>query len=308
MKILLTGATGLLGREVTKQLLQEGHEVTAVQRNAGIDLDSRVKVITLDLGSDWDLQKIDFDFEGVIHLAQSREFRNFPGGSQDVFSVNVSSTHKLLELARRNKCKSFVFASSGGIYAASNGSISENSPLEKPGDLGFYLGSKACGEIICQSYSTLLTTVILRPFFIYGTGQNREMLLPRLFDLVSSGKEIKIETPNGMECNPVHVYDAASLVVKSLFLDKSQVINVAGPARLSLKEIVDAIGDAVGRRPVITRTSLRAKNLSAEASVMTALLGRDLLDIRNHIHELMPSTKPFTSQERVKTQIEITSK
>jgi uncharacterized protein YbjT (DUF2867 family) len=53
MKILLTGATGLLGREVMGQLLDEGHDVSVIVRGKASGLDERVTKIELDLGSDW---------------------------------------------------------------------------------------------------------------------------------------------------------------------------------------------------------------------------------------------------------------
>jgi nucleoside-diphosphate-sugar epimerase len=288
MKILLTGATGLLGREVMGQLLDEGHDVSVIVRGKASGLDERVTKIELDLGSDWHPSSLAFDFESVIHLAQSREFRDFPNGSRDVFQVNINSTHKLLELARINGCESFVYASSGGVYADNPGAITEESPIGDPSALGFYLGSKASAEILCQSYSKLLTIVILRPFFIFGPGQNRQMLIPRVFDAVASGEAITLEGPDGMEFNPVHVTDAANLVVKSVSLKSSQVINVSGPTKLTLGEMVRIVANYLGIEPNIRISKEAAKNLSAKNAIMSGLIGRKMLSIEDRLDEIKP--------------------
>ena len=288
MKILLTGATGLLGREVVNQLLDDGHDVSVVIRPEYAGVDDRVSEVRLDLGSDWDPNGLVFDFESVIHLAQSREFRNFPVGSRDVFQVNINSTHKLLELSRLNGCKSFVFASSGGVYADKPGAITEESPLGDPNELGFYLGSKASAEILCQSYSKILTTVILRPFFIFGRGQNREMLMPRIFDAVASGKPILLDSPDGMEFNPVHVADAARVVVKSVFLQRSQVVNVAGPTKLTLGELVRRIAHESRIEPNIRISDQPARSLSAKNGIMSDLVGRKMFSILDCLDEVKP--------------------
>ena len=288
MKILLTGATGLLGREVLSQLLSEGHDLSAVVRSPVSRLDERVSIIKLDLGSDWNPNEVDFNFEAVIHLAQSREFRNFPDGARDVFQVNINSTHKLLELARLNNCRSFVYASSGGVYDDKLGTITEDSPLGDPNELGFYLGSKASAEILCQSYSKLLTTVILRPFFIFGRGQNREMLIPRVFDAVAARKQIILGSPDGMVFNPVHVSDAAALVVKAVNLQSSQVVNVAGPTKLTLGDLVRGIGDELGLEPNIQISDEPARSLDSKNKLMSDLVGRKLFSILDCLSELKP--------------------
>lgn len=288
MKILLTGATGLLGRQVLNQLLNDGHDLSAVARGPDSRLDERVRIIELDLGSDWNPNEIDFDFETVIHLAQSREFRNFPDGARDVFQVNVNSTHKLLELARLSNCKSFIFASSGGVYDDTVGTITEDSPLGDPDELGFYLGSKASAEILCKSYSKELTTVILRPFFIFGHGQNREMLIPRIFNAVASGKQIVLDSPDGMVFNPVHVSDAARLVVEAVNFQSSQVVNVAGPTKLTLGDLVRSMGAELGLEPNIQISEDPAKSLYAKNELMSDLVGRKLVSILDCLSELKP--------------------
>lgn len=50
--------------------------------------------------------------------------------------------------------------------------------------LGFYLTSKYCSELILDNYSSFLTIIQLRLFFVYGMGQRKDMLIPRLIENV----------------------------------------------------------------------------------------------------------------------------
>lgn len=276
----------MLGREVVHQLLNEGHEVTAVTRNRASGLDERVVVIALDLASDWDTSDLDFNFEVVLHLAQSREFRNFPNGSRDIFQVNINSTHKLLELARIHGCKSFVYASSGGVYADTPGVITEESPLRQINDVNFYLGSKLSAEVLCHTYREFFPTSVLRPFFIYGPHQDRSMLMPRLIDNLASGGEIRLDSPDGMVFNPVHVVDAASVVIASIGIEASRIINVGGPERITIGEFVRIAASRLEKVPVVTRTDEDAQNFFTDTSRMQQLLNRRTIGPYERITDL----------------------
>jgi len=79
-------------------------------------------------------------------------------------------------------------------------------------NLGYYLGSKASSEILVQSYSKEMFVGIIRPFFMYGIGEKRNMLLPRLYDRIDNGEKIYLQGKDGIKINPVHVLDAVSAV------------------------------------------------------------------------------------------------
>jgi nucleoside-diphosphate-sugar epimerase len=114
------------------------------------------------------------------------------------------------------------------------------------------------------------------------------MLIPRVFDAVASGEAITLEGPDGMEFNPVHVTDAANLVVKSVSLKSSQVINVSGPTKLTLGEMVRIVANYLGIEPNIRISKEAAKNLSAKNGIMSGLIGRKMLSIEDRLDEIKP--------------------
>ncbi len=122
-----------------------------------------------------------------------------PARALEVFQVNIASTARLLDFAWRAGIERFVYASSGGIYSGGIQTFHETSPVIQPNTLGYYLGSKVSCEALASSYARFMKIMVLRFFFIYGRGQNRTMLIPRLIDNVRQGRPITIQGECGLE-------------------------------------------------------------------------------------------------------------
>ena len=234
-RVLITGIQGLLGRHLASTLNDQDFVIHGVTRGKTHGPKSFIDYLTIDLASDWSIKSLPKQCDVVIHLAQSASFRDFPNSALDIFKVNIESTARLLDYARQAGVKKFVYASSGGVYGNSSQAFKENAPIVPPGKLGYYLGSKACGEILVQSYASNFDVVVVRPFFIYGPGQKRSMLIPRLFDSVATGKPITLQGDSGIRINPIHVEDAASAVAAAIDLNESAIFNVAGSSVLSIR-------------------------------------------------------------------------
>lgn len=264
----------------------EGHEVFAVTREPESSPVSGVTYLVADLAKDnWE-PELPKEVNQVFHFAQSSKFRDFPESASDVFGVNVEATFRLLEYARKSRAQKFVFASSGGVYESTGSPKSENQPIARPKELGFYLGSKAAGEILCQGYASILQTVILRPFFMFGSGQKRSMLLPRIFDAVESGSPIILQGSSGMLFNPIHVSDAAQACIRAAQLDQSLVVNLGGPEVLTLRELALLFGRNLGKDPVFERALGEPSDFVADTELMRSKLWRPQVTVEMAIGEL----------------------
>jgi len=267
-RTIITGADGLLGRFLCHRLSQLGIAVTGIAHSTVKQLNPTVEYRTVDFSSDWSPKFLPYQVDIIIHLAQSANFRDFPNSALDVFKVNIESTARLLEYARQVGAKQFIYASSGGVYGNGAQAFKENAPIVPPGQLGYYLGSKACGEILVQSYASVFQVVVIRPFFMYGPGQNRSMLIPRLMDSVATGKTISLQGDNGIRINPVHVEDASAAVAAVLSLEESATFNIAGPEVLSIREICEGMGRYLDREPVFEQQPGKSNDLIADISAM----------------------------------------
>src|SRR5262249_4890298 len=135
------------------------------------------------------------------------------------------------------------------------------------------LVSKLCSEMLVQAYSHLFETVILRYFFVYGAGQRRSMLIPRLVDRVKSGEPIALQGADGIRINPTYVGDAVAATARAVQIAGRHTINVAGPETLTLRDVGTLIGKAVGREPRFSVSDGKPGHLVADIARMRELLG-----------------------------------
>jgi UDP-glucose 4-epimerase len=268
MKVLITGAAGFVGSRLVAELAAR-HEVVALARGPGPPHDG-VEWVEQDLAEPLSSTKLPSRVDGVVHLAQSRQYRDFPGGAADIFAVNVAGTFSLLEYARLAGARTFVFASSGGVYGFSFERFVEGDPVSP---LNFYLGSKYSAELLIGNYAACFRTVVLRPFFIYGPGQ-QGMLVPKLVEQVLADEPVSIEGKPGLRINPIHVDDVVRVFEPALGLDRSGLFNVAGDEVVTMTELVQLIGKVAARTPQITyRDSAAAGDLVGDNSAMKQTLG-----------------------------------
>jgi UDP-glucose 4-epimerase len=245
--VLLTGATGFIGRHVLGLL--DDHEVIAIARRAPpAALAGRATWILQDLAAGLDPARLPARVDVAVHLAQSERYREFPAGAADVVAVNVAAAAALADYARAAGARRFVLCSSGGVYGARRGPAREDDP---PAPASFYQASKHAAEVLLAPYATLLDTVVLRPFFVYGAGQ-RGMLVAGLAERVLAGETVTIEREPGLRVNPIHVSDAARAVAAAIGADApAGVVNVAGAETVTLTQLVAELGAAAGVAPQI---------------------------------------------------------
>jgi len=284
--VLVTGANGLLGRSLCKLLVSKGLLVIGVVRKEPSNKIAGVSYKILDLETDWNITLLPENIDAVVHLAQSPYFRDFPKNALKVFQVNVASTAKLLEYSYLNKVTSFVFASSGGIYGNGNQAFKENSTISSPGSLGYYLGSKLSGEVMTQSYSEFFNVNVLRYFFIYGSDQQKGMLIPRLMESVLQKKSISLQGEEGIKINPIHVEDAALATYFAIIKDNSAIYNISGPEVLSLRSIANLMGNFYGIEPVFSFVDGLAKDLIGDNESMRNQLFIPTRKLKEHLHEI----------------------
>ncbi len=269
MKILVSGGTGLIGRHLIERLAP-AHELLCLCRSAPpADLQARANWIELDLAKPIDRKRLPESVDGIVHLAQSERYRDFPDGLEDLFAVNVRSTSDLLEYARGAGARSFVLASTGGCYQPAPEPVSEDAPLAPPGP---YFRSKRMAELVAEDYAELLGGAILRLFFVYGPGRG-ERLVTRLAKQISAGEEVVVAGDPGMRMNPIFAGDVAEAIEAALGLVGQEVVNVAGAETVTVTDLVARLGAAIGREPLVRHGGDGPGDLVADTARMRERLG-----------------------------------
>jgi UDP-glucose 4-epimerase len=229
----------LVGSYLLPQLDDLNFEVSTLGRTSSTGHSKNITYINGDLNclDSSAVQKLDFDT--VIYLAQCREFRDFPESSRSIFSVNTAAVIDLLEICRKKRVSKFIYLSTGGVYEGGDEFIHEKSKLVSAGESNFYIKSKLMAEMALSEYTKYLDIVVFRPFFIYGHGQDRSMLIPRLYDKVVSGSAISLQGESGIEIFPLHAADMADAILYSLGGSGSGTFNIAGPTGVTIRHIAE---------------------------------------------------------------------
>jgi nucleoside-diphosphate-sugar epimerase len=178
-RVLVTGASGFLGKYAVGEFLDSGYHVTATGRNphALSEVDApNVDVVATDLEH---LASLELSVDTVVHAAALSS----PWGKwSDFYENNVVGTQHMVDFAEKNNVRRFVYVSSPSIYTGSYDKLdiieSDYDPANK---LNYYIQSKLLAEQLLQDAHTqgrLPELVIVRPRGLLGVGD--PSMIPRL--------------------------------------------------------------------------------------------------------------------------------
>ncbi|HXH19796.1 MAG TPA: NAD(P)-dependent oxidoreductase [Chitinophagales bacterium] len=291
---MITGASGFLGSELVSKLSLKNH-VYALVRNKHAANTANVTFVNINLRSFNELQLGDLKVDAVYYLAQSRRYQDFPASASDMLEVNVAAAVNMAEWARKNQVKRFIYASSGGIYDLPNEPMREDANIQTPHKLGYYFGTKLAAEILLKCYAQYFQTfVIIRPFFLYGPGQNPTMFIPRIINSVATGKEIFLSSEEGIRVNPIFISDAAMACEKIMYLEGNYIFNIAGSEVISLKSLALMIAEIIGKPPFFVYNAQYQKDVIANIELMRKFLHTPSVVLKDGIKRVIQSLNIVT--------------
>lgn len=283
-KILLTGATGLIGKEVLSLLIDE-YECWIIGRHSFDD--ERIHFIEQDIGYPFNLDKFPKQMDYIIHLAQG-DGHNDINNRKKIFDVNVYGMVQLLEYGIKASIKKFLFASSGGLYRQSKKMVSENEIITVSNTLNFYQNTKLCMEVLAQNYQNYYDIITFRFFFVYGPGQKANMLFPRLIENIKEHRTVKIGSLNDIKMNPIYKTDAAQCVYKALkYIHSTQIFNIAGNEIISLGTIVKKIAQKMETDVELKYEDKKQKDMLADTEKMRKFLWIPQITLDNGINKIL---------------------
>jgi nucleoside-diphosphate-sugar epimerase len=242
VKVVVTGATGGIGRTLVPLLASQGLEVVASGRNAEAGralAGPGVRFEPLDLVAG-DVAPLLDGAEIVVHLAA----RSSPWGPYERFHAdNVVATARLVEAAARAGATRFVHASTPAIFSERRHRLdlrNGDRPAARPANS--YASTKLEAERIVLSESRMATAV-LRPSAVLGPHDSA--ILPRLMRVLSSGM---LPVGNGGEAlfHPTDVRDCAGAFAAAALGTFSGAANVAGREPIGIVEMARALAARLG--------------------------------------------------------------
>lgn len=177
-KVLVTGATGFLGKYLIEELLNNGYQVIAQGRKENVLCSIRekynVEILKCSLDEIIDIEiKVDY----VIHAAA---LSTVWGKWEDFYNANVVGTKNVVDFCKNNHVKRLVYVSSPSVYSAKFDKLNiKEEDFDKNNKLNYYIKSKILTENIINNVNTTqLETVIIRPRGLFGIGDTS--IIPRL--------------------------------------------------------------------------------------------------------------------------------
>lgn len=186
MKVLVTGGTGFTGKALVRRMLDEGHQVVALDNKEGYKTaELRGWGVDVVIGSVTDPEVVRRCMQGVEivhHVAAA--FRELEAPDRFYYEVNVEGTRNVLQAAFEAGVRKFVHCSTCGVHGnVDDPPGDENSPIQ-PHD--YYQQTKYEAEPIVLEYQQRgLETTILRPNAIFGPGDPGRFYL--IFKQLSKG-------------------------------------------------------------------------------------------------------------------------
>jgi nucleoside-diphosphate-sugar epimerase len=242
MKILVTGATGFLGKTVVREFLRRGDEVHATGKSPASDSPNYVPA---DVSGDLKCLDALKNIETIVHAAGlAHQFRG--ASREDFWRVNVGGTENVAKLARRLNVKNFILISSVAVYgrAAFENRRFEEEAACRP--LGVYAESKLEAERAAREIlDGDVNFTILRPSTIVGEGDRGNV--QRLIKTIERGRFFWLGSGENLK-SLVYKDDVARACAAVLDEEHAgeRVFNVTAPA-VKMREIVGTIEENLGK-------------------------------------------------------------
>jgi nucleoside-diphosphate-sugar epimerase len=179
MRVLVTGATGFLGRRLAATLVEHGHQVRILVRNPGADDASIVNGAEVWHGDLRDQEAVIAACAGMEVVQHAGALSSPWGPRSEFYTTNVGGTQAIIEGCQRYGVRRLIYVSSPSVVfdGQDQHNLTEAAPYPTT-SVSVYSHTKKLGEDLVNVASGGLETVILRPKAIFGPGDRT--LLPRL--------------------------------------------------------------------------------------------------------------------------------
>jgi len=274
--ILVTGGAGFIGSHLVDRLLSEGEWQVSIVDDFNDFYDPAIKrenvnrqkenqnyrLFEADIRDEAALDRVfeGNEFDCIVHLAARAGVR--PSLQQPLLysETNVDGTVNLLELAKDQGIKQFVFGSSSSVYGI-NAKVpfSEDDPIRQP--ISPYAATKAAGELICHTYKHLygIRCVCLRFFTVYGPRQRPDLAIHKFARLLSQGRAIPVFGDGTTRRDYTFIDDIVAGVRAAIDYSATdyEVINLGESRTVELRELIALLEKELGVKAKIDRQPLQ---------------------------------------------------
>jgi len=169
MRVFVTGATGLIGRELLHQLSTQGYQINALYRSEEKRRDLLHLPVHWIKGSVEDATSLQTGMQDCDALIHAAAFAGIYAPVQRIMAVNYHGTRLVFDMARQQAIKKIVYVSSAGVFGPSGNGITDETSVNGSFYATPYDKIKALTEDLALEFARKgLPVVIVNPTRLYG--------------------------------------------------------------------------------------------------------------------------------------------
>lgn len=260
---LLTGATGFVGRQVLRALVETGVRVRVVVRDGKQGQLEKLEdiepvVTTPDLfaeGAEW-WENVCNGIDTVIHVAWYTEPGKYLQSAKNLDCL--MGTLQVAKGAAQARVKRFVGIGTCFEYDLTGGMLSVDTPLRP---LTPYAGAKAAAFTALSQWLTQqgVEFAWCRLFYLYGEGEDGRRLVPYLHSKLAAGEHAELTSGSQIR-DFLDVREAGRMIVETALSDEQGPVNICSGVPITVRQLAEQIADEYGRRDLL-KFGVRPDNL-----------------------------------------------
>ena len=260
-KVLVTGGTGMIGRELVKLLVSLGARVRIASLDDASRAHPNAEFMKVDLMNFDNCLKACERMDYVFHLAG---IKGSPKMTQEkpasFFVPTILFNTNMMEAARRKKVERYLYTSTIGVYSPAEVFHEEDVWKTFPSENDKFAGwAKRMGELQAEAYKIQYhwdKIAIVRPANVYGEYDNFDpenaMVIPSIIKRATDGENpLKVWGDGSPVRDFIHARDVARGMVIALEKCPRTPINLGSGKGYSIKELVEIIVNNLDKKPSI---------------------------------------------------------
>ena len=251
---LVTGAAGFLGANLLRRLLESGFDCHALLRPSTPlwrlpGNCSALHLHPVELTEPGELESVISACKPstVFHLAAAGGHAHDAATRIAAINTSILGTANLLESLRRHPPQQFIYTGSWFEHAPTALAQRESDPIEP---FGFRGAVKACATLLCRDFANHsgISTVLLRPYTVYGYWEQPRRLVPRALHCALNDQPLALTEP-GYQRDLVFVDDVVDALIAAMHVPNcpGEIYNVASGQASSNEQVVAAVESVTGR-------------------------------------------------------------
>ena len=240
MKILVTGASGLLGRKVAQLALEKGHDVYSIYKEHPVNFGNPIKLDLTDRGVVFEVvSRIKPD--GIIHTAAYTHVDGCEVNRDLAMRVNAEAT-KYVAMASAITGTHLTYISTDYVFDGKKGLYSEE---DDPNPINYYGYTKLMGEEFVKQYAE--SWCIARTSVIYGWGSSKLNFATWLIKNLEHENQVNVLIDQYV--SPTLNTNLAQMLIEIAERKLCGILHTAGASRVSRYEFAQALANIFNLNP-----------------------------------------------------------